>query len=85
MKKEILHLSAMGLALVLSIGLSSLMPARSRQLPARLSAEELSWTEFCRVRGYDSQSNDSAVINEYLDTWVGSIEEEIHCPEAVQA
>ena len=41
-----------------------------------LSAEEISWEAFCKARGYNSQAEDEKAVNEYLDTWVGSYEEE---------
>ena len=40
------------------------------------STEQTSWTEFCKARGYDPASEDEKTIAEYLDTWVGSVEEE---------
>lgn len=38
--------------------------------------EEISWSAFCDARGYDKGDNTYLVINEYLDTWCGSPEEE---------
>lgn len=37
---------------------------------------ELSWTAFCAARGYDAETNEDDIVNEYLDTWRGSVEEE---------
>ncbi len=37
---------------------------------------ETSWSAFCASRGHDRDDNSSSVINEYLDTWCGSVEEE---------
>lgn len=40
-------------------------------------AAELSWEMFCHARGYDIHNNTDQAINEYLDTWRGSAEEEV--------
>ncbi|MBD5267965.1 MAG: hypothetical protein HDS41_07325 [Bacteroides sp.] len=37
---------------------------------------EISWNAFCDARGYDRSDNTYATVNEYLDTWCGSAEEE---------
>lgn len=37
---------------------------------------EISWNAFCDARGYDRADNTYTAINEYLDTWCGSVEEE---------
>lgn len=37
---------------------------------------DLSWVKFCEARHYDVSSTDSEIINEYLDTWCGSVDEE---------
>lgn len=37
---------------------------------------EISWNAFCDARGYDRNDNTYTAINEYLDTWCGSVEEE---------
>lgn len=39
--------------------------------------EDQSWTVFCNTRGYDVCCTSEKVINEYLDTWCGSAEEEV--------
>lgn len=36
----------------------------------------VSWTAFCANRGYNINDNTYPAINEYLDTWCGSVEEE---------
>lgn len=36
----------------------------------------ISWTAFCAARGYDLNDNTYLTVNEYLDTWCGSVEEE---------
>lgn len=46
---------------------------------AQISDEErgeLSWNAFCAARGYDRNDNTYPAINEYLDTWCGSVDEE---------
>jgi len=37
---------------------------------------EISWSSFCAARGYDLNDNTYPAINEYLDTWCGSVDEE---------
>lgn len=37
---------------------------------------EISWNAFCDARGYDRNDNTYATVNEYLDAWCGSVEEE---------
>lgn len=37
---------------------------------------EISWSAFCAARGYDINDNTYPALNEYLDTWCGSVEEE---------
>ena len=41
-----------------------------------LSAQEISWVEFCKARHYDPHTEDEEIINEFLDTWRGSTVEE---------
>lgn len=36
----------------------------------------ISWVAFCANRNYNINDNTGEVINEYLDTWRGSVEEE---------
>ena len=36
----------------------------------------VSWTAFCANRGYNINDNTYEAINEYLDTWCGSVDEE---------
>lgn len=38
--------------------------------------EEISWNAFCDAPGYDRNDNTDLAVNEYLDTWRGSVEEE---------
>lgn len=44
-------------------------------IPAREDTHP-SWGKFCEARHYDINTTDSEIINEYLDTWCGSAEEE---------
>lgn len=37
---------------------------------------EISWNAFCDARGYDRNDNTYLTVNEYLDTWCGSVDEE---------
>lgn len=37
---------------------------------------EISWNAFCDAHGYDRNDNTYLNINEYLDTWCGSVAEE---------
>lgn len=37
---------------------------------------EISWQAFCAARGYNLDDNSANTIEEYLDTWCGSVEEE---------
>lgn len=37
---------------------------------------DISWAAFCDARGYDRDDNTYQTVNEYLDTWCGSAEEE---------
>lgn len=37
---------------------------------------EISWNTFCEAHGYDRNDNTYTTVNEYLDAWCGSVEEE---------
>ena len=43
---------------------------------------EISWNAFCDARGYDRNDNTYSAVNEYLDTWCGSVDEEAALIEA---
>lgn len=43
---------------------------------------EISWNAFCDARGYDRADNTYTAVNEYLDTWCGSVEEETALTDA---
>lgn len=74
--KEIIRLSVFGLSFASILAISMYLPAKSRSAAVTLTPEQISWEGFCNARGYDPEANDSNIIDEYLDTWVGSIEEE---------
>lgn len=67
--KNIIRLSILGIAICGLAAMSMGKPATDRR-------EEISWSAFCKSRGYALTDSTSEVINEYLDTWCGSAEEE---------
>lgn len=72
--KDIIRLSVIGLGLAGLMAVSMSM-GKTAQADSR---DEISWSAFCKVNGYDPNENSDSVINEYLDAWVGSaVEEEI--------
>lgn len=38
--------------------------------------ETISWNAFCDARGFDRADKSEATVNEYLDAWCGSADEE---------
>lgn len=38
--------------------------------------DSLSWSAFCRCRGYKLNDYSDKAINEYLDAWIGTVDEE---------
>lgn len=66
--KKIISLSIIGIALC-GLAMSMGKPVTDRR-------EEISWDAFCKSRGYAVTDERSEVVNEYLDTWCGSVEEE---------
>ncbi len=38
--------------------------------------DSLSWSAFCRCRGYKINDYSDKAINEYLDAWIGTVDEE---------
>lgn len=69
MKKVIIALVLLELLLLLT-GCRSQQPA----IPARDA--QASWSAFCAARGYDPQDRNRETYDQYLDTWLGSVEEE---------
>lgn len=67
MKKNILPM----LSLILLAGCSSTQKATD--LPER---PEISWEIFQKIKGCKSTKSHAELLNEYLDTWCGSVEEE---------
>ncbi len=45
-------------------------------LAAGNETAEASWNAFCAARGYNPSDNTYNAVNEYVDTWCGSAEEE---------
>lgn len=74
--KDTIRLSVFGFAIAGLMAVAATMPSKTTELPASLTPEEISWVEFCKARHYDPHTEDEEIINEYLDTWVGSVEEE---------
>lgn len=74
--KDIIRLSIFGFGIAGLMAVACYLPSNTEQLPAALTSDELSWIEFCKARGYDTHDNRDEIINEFLDTWVGSVEEE---------
>lgn len=74
--KTTIKATIFGLGLTLLMATAIAHPFSSRQLPASLSQEEISWNAFCLSRGYDPHDESLEIVNEYLDAWVGSTEEE---------
>lgn len=71
--KETIRISALSLFLAFSIGAANLMrPAQEDTL----ITDTQSWQLFCNTRGHNISDRSEETINEYLDTWVGSVEEE---------
>lgn len=64
--------------LTLIIAVATLTGCTSTKL-ASVSMEErgeISWNAFCDAHGYDRNDNTYSAVNEYLDTWCGSVDEE---------
>ena len=74
--EDIIRLTVFGLSIAGLMAVAYLLPSKTTELPVSLTAEEISWVELCRYNGYDVHTEDDEIINEFLDTWVGSVEEE---------
>lgn len=74
--KDSVKILAIGLVMASGMALAMWLPSRSQELPASLTSEDISWIEFCKARGYDVLDESPETVNEYLDTWCGSVEEE---------
>lgn len=75
--KESIQLTLAGLAVAGIMAAGMYIPSASQTLPASLTREEISWNAFCLSRGYDPDIHPVDVVDEYLDTWVGSAEEDM--------
>lgn len=56
--------------------LAALTGCKSQQAALEERRAEVSWSAFCAARGYDINDNTGQAVNEYLDTWCGSVDEE---------
>lgn len=74
--KELVRLTAMGVTAAALLSAATLWTDRSKEVPAQLDSAEISWIEFCKAKGYDVNDNSEEIVNEFLDTWRGSVEEE---------
>lgn len=70
------NLSIIGFSVAAVMAASMILASASPASPDVPDTREISWTLFCESRGYDPADKNNETINEYLDTWVGSIEEE---------
>lgn len=74
--------------ILLGIAISILAGCTTNKLPS-VSDEmrsEISWNAFCDARGYDRNDNTYLTVNEYLNTWCGSVDEEnAFCKAGVEA
>lgn len=63
--------------IILSLAiLAALTGCKSQQVALEERRAEVSWSAFCAARGYDIDDNTGQAVNEYLDTWCGSVDEE---------
>ena len=74
--KEFLRISILGICVAGIMAAGNLKQPSEASTPGTHSSEEISWNEFCKARGYDIHDQSDEIINEYLDTWVGTVEEE---------
>lgn len=62
--------------IILTVMAAFLIGCKSSQASLDSLRAEISWNAFCDARGYDIDNNTYPILNEYLDTWCGSVEEE---------
>ena len=74
--KDTFRLTLFGFGIAGLMAVASIMRAKTKELPALLTLEEISWVEFCKYKGYDAHTEDEEIINEFLNTWRGSTVEE---------
>lgn len=63
---------------ILTLALAALLFTGCHTSQAALDARraDTSWAAFCAARGHDLDDNTYSTLNEYLDTWCGSADEE---------
>lgn len=72
--KEIIRIPILGFGIA---GLMACcMSSNTKEPTTSPTPEEISWVGFCKFKGYDVHTQDDEIKNEFLDTWVGSAEEE---------
>lgn len=74
--KDSIRIIVLGLSIAGIMTAALLWADRSKEAKAQPTPEEISWVEFCKARGYDSDNHSDEIENEFLDSWVGSVEEE---------
>lgn len=62
--------------LLASAALCGCASGRASDTNTDLVRSELSWATFCATRGHHIDDRTPSTINEYLDSWVGSAQEE---------
>lgn len=68
--------------ITLALVAALLTGCKSNKVALEQLRADVSWSAFCAARGYDINDNTYPVINEYLDTWCGSVDEEAALIEA---
>lgn len=68
--------------ITLALVAALLTGCKSNKVALEQLRANVSWSAFCAARGYDINDNTYPVINEYLDTWCGSVDEEAALIEA---
>lgn len=74
--KNLIRFSVMGIAVCALLSVATLWTDRSQEVTSQFTPEEISWIEFCKAKGYDVHDHSKETVNEFLDTWRGSAEEE---------
>lgn len=68
--------------ITLALVAALLTGCKSNKVALEQLRADVSWSAFCAARGYDINDNTYPVINEYLDTWCGLVDEEAALIEA---
>lgn len=74
--KEFTRFALLGTVITGTMIVAYIFDDKGQSQPSSLTPEEISWIEFCKVNGYDSHTDNDEIINEFLDSWRGSSEEE---------